>query len=1124
MRGSLLLRSLAYYWRTNAAVVLGVGTAVAVLSGALMVGDSVRGSLRDLALLRLGRAEHVLSTSGFFREDLARVLSDPAASPRLQACPMVILEGVVTHAESGRRASGVAVYGVDPRFWSFHGRSDRAPRARSALASESLAAELGAGAGSALLVRVEQPSDVSAATLFGRRDQGGRTLRLTLEDALAASELGEFSIRPGQQSVRAVFMPLSLAQRALARERRVNTVLLREADETGARDADARGPAAPSSAEAVAAAVREALALEDLGLRVRPLPGPGVVSLESAGGLVSDADAEAARAAAGQAGFAVEPVLAYLANAIRVGPRATPYSLVAGLAPASARALGLPALGDDEVVLNDWTAADLAARPGDTVVLEYYSWLEEGRLETRMAPFRLAAVAPLAGAVADPHFAPDYPGITGSADLADWDPPFPLDLGAVRPKDEEYWDRHRATPKAFVALARGQELWRHRLGALTSVRVRPPEGADLTASADAFARTLRGRLDPFRRGVSLEPVRALALAASEGATDFGVYFVSFSAFLVASALLLAALFFRLGVEQRGREIGLLRAVGYPPSRLLRRFLGEGLALAAAGSALGTAGAWAYASLMLLGLGTVWVDAVGTRRLELHASTSSLVLGAAGGIVTALVCIAWTLRGLRRATPRALLGGATADPAREAAASRTVSRLAAAAVFCALVLLGAAAASLLGDTPAFFGAGTLLLAAALGWQWRWLAASRRAAPGIPLESALGLGARGAWHRPGRSLLSIALIAFASFIIVAVGAFRRDGDEAAGRSSGSGGYPLLARSLLPLHHDPGTPEGRAALGLDGADASLDGVRFARFRLRPGEDASCLNLYRPGAPTLLGATPAFVAEGRFAFQGSLASTAEERANPWRLLDRDEPDGALPAIADANSMTYVLHRALGESMVLERPGREPLRLRFVAALRDSVFQGELLVSERRLLDAFPNEGYRFFLIDVPAAGEAAAAQLLENRLADLGFDVEPTRERLARFHRVENTYLSTFQTLGALGLLLGTLGLGVVIVRNALERRRELALLRVVGYRVRHLTLMIAAENAVLLAAGLGTGTACALVAIAPAVWSRGGRLPFLALGALLLAVAGTGLLVSRLAVAVVQRSPVLAALRSE
>ena len=79
-------------------------------------------------------------------------------------------------------------------------------------------------------------------------------------------------------------------------------------------------------------------------------------------------------------------------------------------------------------------------------------------------------------------------------------------------------------------------------------------------------------------------------------------------------------------------------------------------------------------------------------------------------------------------------------------------------------------------------------------------------------------------------------------------------------------------------------------------------------------------------------------------------------------------------------------------------------------------------------------------------------------------TAERLAEFHRVENTYLSTFQTLGGLGLLLGTIGLAAVLLRNVLERRRELALLGAVGYGRGRLFAIVVAESTLLLACGPG------------------------------------------------------------
>ena len=156
--------------------------------------------------------------------------------------------------------------------------------------------------------------------------------------------------------------------------------------------------------------------------------------------------------------------------------------------------------------------------------------------------------------------------------------------------------------------------------------------------------------------------------------------------------------------------------------------------------------------------------------------------------------------------------------------------------------------------------------------------------------------------------------------------------------------------------------------------------------------------------------------------------------------------------------------------------------------------------------------------------AAALEEGLSDYGFDATSTSERLARFHRVENTYLSTFQMLGGLGLALGTLGLGAVLLRNVLERRRELALLRAVGYGRAHFGVMIVAENALLLACGLLTGTFCALLAVAPVAAARGGRLPWASLGLLLAAVAVSGLAASLVATAAALRAPLLAALREE
>ena len=216
---------------------------------------------------------------------------------------------------------------------------------------------------------------------------------------------------------------------------------------------------------------------------------------------------------------------------------------------------------------------------------------------------------------------------------------------------------------------------------------------------------------------------------------------------------------------------------------------------------------------------------------------------------------------------------------------------------------------------------------------------------------------------------------------------------------------------------------------------------------------------------------------------------------------------------------------MTIHGDGGTPVRLRLVAALKDSIFQGEVLISESNFLRIFPgHQGYQFFLLDLPPARSAGLRKPLQEALSDWGFNIESSQEHLAAYHRVENTYLSTFQSLGALGLVLGTLGLATVLLRNVLERRQELGILRAVGYRNRTLSSVILYENLVLMCWGLAAGSICAFLAIMPALQSRGASFPFAASGLILISVLMAGLVSSVIAVIAALRSPLLSALRSE
>lgn len=1183
----LVHRSLGHYWRTNLAVVAGVAIAVAVLAGALLVGESVRASLRQLAVGRLGHTDHLIASTQFFRQAL---VGDLLGTPAFKSCcssayGLIAVDGLVTSGESGgdggeRRAGGVAIYGIDDGFWKFHGRpSPGTLRPRDAWVSQALARELGlaAGAGDAglgsVLVRLQQPTAVPLGTLHGRRDEAGKTIRVTVRDAVSRESMGEFSLRPSQGDVRAIFLPLARLQTDLNQPDKVNAVLVAASEHPSPADAAARG---------LEDALKPSIQLEDAGLKMRALSpdsstGPGFV-LESDSSILSGPLATLATQAAAKQGLRATPVLSYLAFSIRSGDREIPYSVVS--------AVDLPQLSSGPasppIWLNAWSAEQLQAKPGAPVTLAYDVWDDAGGLVRRQATFTVAGVLPMTGTGggADATLTPEYPGITGQESLSDWDPPFPLDLSRITPHDEEYWKQYRAAPKAIVSLVEGQKLWQSRYGGMTSIRfatqtptsavayasttaasgVAVSELANADAAMQAYRQALQSALTPAAAGFIVQPVRATALAASSGVTDFGEYFLYFSFFIVVSGLLLAGLFFRLGVEQRLREVGLLSAIGYTPALIRRLFLIEGLYLAIAGSAIGVVGAIGYAAAIMLGLRTWWVGAVGTTALTLQPSATSLLIGAAGGIVTAVLAIAWTLRGVTRVSARTLLHGDVQDI--QAASASAASGGGAAGrrriafiifVILALGLTAASAAGVMNATAGFFGAGGTALIAVLIGLSLWL----RRAPVVPTPSPTG---RGLWRfgqinaaaRPGRTVLSVALIAFATFVIVTVGAFRQEGVASPNDpKSGTGGFALIAESIAPITEDLNTEAGRASLGLDSPDLRPVLSRVAstaRFRLRPGDDGSCLNLYRPENPRVIAPTSEFVRKGgRFTFAGMLADANDsERANPWLLLDRRFDDGAVPVIVDQTSLMYVFHRAIGDDIEIRGGSGAAIKLRVVGSLSHSVFQSELIVSEPSFVRLFPgNEGYRLFLVQTkdtsnasdaanatgatnttaaPAARDEQVARTLENRLADFGVEAIATVERLRAYQQVENTYLSTFQALGALGLVLGTFGVGTVLLRNILERRRELALLQAIGYRESHIRSLILAESVSLVVWGLLAGAACALLAVLPAIVERGGSFPWTAVIVLLAAVLAAGFISTIAATAMAIRLPLLASLRAE
>ena len=346
------------------------------------------------------------------------------------------------------------------------------------------------------------------------------------------------------------------------------------------------------------------------------------------------------------------------------------------------------------------------------------------------------------------------------------------------------------------------------------------------------------------------------------------------------------------------------------------------------------------------------------------------------------------------------------------------------------------------------------------------AASLAVPG-PLHLRFPL--RSAARNPGRSVLILALVAVASFLIVAMSAFAIDpASETLGKSSGNGGFPLLAESTAPNLLQP--QRSQSPRGAGAGRQGLSCVPSFRLPCSARDDASCLNLFQPRQPRVVGIPDGLIDRGGFAWAGDLAQSESERANPWQLLrggDDGDDDGAdpaqpVPVVLDAATAMYSLHLygGPGEEFTLTTD-RAALRCRVVGLLKNSLFQGQILTGEARFRRLFPGvSGYRLFLVDTAGDG-VRVSTALEAALSDYGLDAVRSLDRLTQLLAVQNNYLSTFQSLGGLGLILGMFGVAAAQLRGIWERRGELALLQAAGFRRRTLLTLVLEETSLLLAA---------------------------------------------------------------
>ena len=1021
----LILKSAWFYRKLNLTIILGIALSTAILVGALIIGDSVKYSLQQITVQRLGKTSQVITAGErLFGQQLTTELAEKTGTETaalLRANGFGVIDG------GDLRINQLAVWGVDATIGNFASYPELFQLQNNEVAiNENLALLSGLKVGDEFLLRLNKLNTFPANTPFVSEKEATVSFRVSVARILNPDELGNFNLQNIQSAPRNVFLNLQWLNEQMGLQQKANVLLVAEGI---------------SGAELIQE-LQKSWKLDDLNLEIRENSELNYTELISDRVFVEPAVEQfCLKQLSGS-----QAIFSYFINEFTLNGKQTPYSFVSTD----------PKLSGNEMTASNWLADDLSVKMNDTVRLSYFEVGPLRRLMLKDTSFVITQIYELEGEKADVNRMPVIPGLSDAGNCRDWKTGVPVDLKKIRPVDEDYWKVHKGTPKAFVSLETAQKLWGNRFGQSTAIRIDGLKKAE-------FENTLLAGLLPSQLGFEVRDVKTDGLAAASGGTDFGSLFVGLSFFVLFAAVLLAFLLFKLYLGFRKTEIGTLTALGFSFQAIRKLFVAEASVFVFVGILLGIPFSIFYNQLILQAINTIWVDIVRTSIVNIHIRPVSLIMGSLIIAAMSFTAIWLMLNRFLKNEAIALQRKSVSGKVKSGKRSLWIGLALIVLSFIILFAKGFRSGEI---NPEFFfisGFGLLPGLILIFDYWMRRLAFHEKAMHFSLRTMLLKRIAGERRR---NVMIVSFLSVGVFMVVSTGLNRKDlTSNAELPSSGTGGYDYFVETTMPVLFDANTPKGREDLDIP------DDAQIVQFQLQPGDDASCLNLNKISRPRLIACNPAAFDE-RSAFTFVTRTDDLDAQHPWLTLNKTLTDDVIPAIADQTVIQWGLMKKVGDTLLYKTEEGKDLKLKLVGGLANSVFQGNVIIADEHFNRAFPSvSGSNVFLVDVPDT--TAVAKDLQTGMRNYGPEISLTTDRLLSFYTVENTYLNIFLMLGALGLLIGTLGLGILIFRITFEQIPEYALLLSLGFSKPIIQRMVMREKLFLMIVSV-------LIGLIPAVLS--------------------------------------------
>jgi ABC-type antimicrobial peptide transport system permease subunit len=1046
-----------------------------VVTGSLMTGKSVRNSLKQTSFEKLGNTGILLSSGiRYFDLSLAARMS---AETGVHSVGLLELDGYCQNFYTQQLAPQVKIFAIDNDFFPLHNNESITFAQGEVAINKRLADYLEVGEGDELIIRFNSITDIPADAPFSPGKVSNPSVVMKVAKILTPGEAGNFSLGISQLIPMNIFINRSDLVNTEGKIPDVNRIIFAIADGL--------------TSESVNKAFRKIIRPEDAGLILRPVPATGGFELVTDRIFIDQFQVDQIMRNISSS----FPAITYLANTINNGTRSTPYSFISALDPSLYE--GVPQ--GNTIVINEWLAEDLSAKAGDTLSVAWYSPDPMNRLTEEKQDFIVGKVVTMNYIWSDSLLMPEFPGIAGSESCTDWDAGVEIDMRLIRDKDEEYWNRFGGTPKAFISYEKGRELWAGNFGPATSIRF------DYGLSENEIREKLTGSLDPELSGFYVSDLRQESAVAASKSVDFSTLFLGLGFFIILSAFMLLILVVSTHYESKKDEVITLYSLGFNNRRIEKQlFLETGLT--ALTGALAGALAGGFLNLIIIKtLNSVWQGAVQTNTLAAKFDMTSFLTGFA--VTMAAILLILKLRSsrfLKRLSEPET--GKTEKPSFKINSTVLFVTAAIAILVAVLSFILAEHATLLS-----YIAGVLIFATCILFIRQYYLMPGKKSKNMLKNISQVSDAYYSFY-PSQAIAPVIFLSAGLFAVIITGANKMSiSDNMLKPSGGTGGYLLWGEASVPVKGSLTSYAGRKEFGLD--DPGLSELSILQGRKTAGNDASCLNLNNIASPPLLGIdTDEFVDRGSFSF--AVTMKGFKGNNPWESLDQPPVDETIYGIADQTVMQYGLMIKAGDTLRIRSESGQVLNVVLVAGLKSSVFQGFVLIGIDNFKKYFPSiAGSQIFLADGNTEMENEYISILDDRLAEYGVHFEPAADRLASFFVVTNTYLSVFTILGGIGMILGVAGLGLILIRNFNQRKKDFGIMLAEGFSVITVRNMIFGEHARILTSGIFTGLISAFVATRPSIMSNS-DFPWKSLLVILVLIVAAGLCALSISVRTINR----------